>query len=144
MDETMKKEELKETRQYKRVYNNGNSICVSVPLSWCTRFDLSAVELLIFCHIRHVTEHFIQRAYTGSIPGLASIVNTSVPTVRKALDNLIEKGFIRKTFKERQNSSGHRVTWIAYESMIKSNCEGREIEEELAKNRIRNSAIIGK
>jgi DNA-binding MarR family transcriptional regulator len=141
MDKTMKKEELKETRQYKSLNNNGNSLYVSVPLSWCARFDLSPVELLLFCHIRHRTENYHQRAYTGSIPGLAVVVNASVPTVRKALDNLIEKGFIRKTFKERQNSLGRSVSWIAYESMLDTKTTGREIEEELAKNRIRNIAI---
>lgn len=138
----MKKEELKGTRQFKKVDNNGNSICVSVPLSWCARFDLTATELLLFCHIRYRTEHFQQRAYTGSVPGLAVIVNASVPTVRKALDNLIEKGFIRKTFKDRCNSYGQKVGWIAYESLLNSNVTGRDVEEELAKNRIRNTAIL--
>lgn len=113
----MKKEDLKKTRQYAtlcRVSRAG----VVVPLQWGARFDLSPTELLIYAYISHHTAKYVQKAYTGSIKGLCVITNTTLPTARRAVERLEEKGFIRKTFVSRDVSSGPGVDWVAYVATI--------------------------
>lgn len=129
----MTKKELKKTRQYLKV-NSYENAYVCVPLSWCARFDLSPTELLIFCYIRHRTEKYVQKAYTGSVKGLSVIANCSLPTARKALQTLCDKGFIIKTHIKRDTSTGKTADWVSYESRIPSNIgtNSKDIEERLA------------
>ena len=127
----MKKEDLKETRQYKLLAKN-HKAGVFVPLAWCTRFGITPTELMIFCYIRHHSENYLHKAYTGSVKGLSVIVGSSLPTARKALENLEEKGFITKGSMPR-NIGRPSADWVCYTSTIPSDmgCANPGIEKKL-------------
>ena len=138
----MKKEELKKSRQYHKLKDKSRAF-ISVPLTWCVRFDLSPTELFLFCYIRYYTENYTRQAYTGSVKGLCVIANCSLPTARKALETLCQKGFIRKIDVSRDNSAGRSVDWVSYESMISSEYppNSAEIEELLERSLVRTRAV---
>ena len=114
----MKKEELKHTRQYKTMMNNPKAV-LSVPLSWCVRFDLTATELLILRHIQYLTAlEDGNGVFTGTIKGLCAIVNCTLPTARKACDHLHDMGFIRKDLRPRTLHNEKEVDWVCYRACV--------------------------
>lgn len=123
----MKKKELLKTRQYKQSLDKGLYLN-NVPTSWCVRFNLSAQDLLIFCVIRDATERGELRAYTGSVKGLCAKVNCTLPTARRSLQKLNEKGFIEKRFRRRGDKN-----IITYEANVTTHTSigGLPIEEIL-------------
>lgn len=130
----MKKDELKKTRQYKSL-NNNKQYLARVPLYFCTRFDLSPTELLIFCMIHNATINFELKSYTGSLKGICVALNVSIPTVQKALLKLEEKGFIRKKESDRKGR-----LWISYIALLSYNSETavQSFEDVLCRNRMFN------
>lgn len=138
----MKKEDLKKTRQYKRLCENPRAVVHNVPLTWCTRFDISPAELLIFCHIDFHTHHTVWRSFRGSIKGLAVLCNISIPTTRRMVERLEEKGFIRKSRERTTSTNGNEVLWVSYESMLPQGCAPNDptIEKILETNLARRLA----
>lgn len=132
----MIKRELKKTRQYKSWSNNRNYI--TVPLSWCTRFDLSPTDLFIYCVVKNATEKAALRSYTGSVKGLCAACNVSIPTARKSLEKLIEKGFLRKEFLQRDGRE-----WVSYTALSLTAGEST-IEEVLERNQTTNAIFNGR
>ena len=137
----MKKEDLKQTRQYKQLSKNAQA-GVFVPLAWCTRFDITPTELMIFCFIRHHTEKYVHKAYTGSVKGLCVIVGCSLPTARKALETLEAKGFITKGSMPR-NVGRPSADWVCYTSIIPSDmgCAHPGIEKILEDYSVKYEAL---
>lgn len=115
----MKKENLKNSRQYRKLLDN-NRAFLGVPMTWCVRFDLTPTELLILRHIQYMSQQS-QGIFTGSMKGLCVICNSSLPTVRKACLSLNNRGFIRKIFKMQKLESGRNVDWVCYQSTIPYN-----------------------
>ena len=64
-----------------------------VPIYFCTLFNMTTTELLVYCQIKYCTDLELQ-AYTGSVEALCEICNVSKPTVRKALARLVADGFV--------------------------------------------------
>lgn len=135
----VKRENLKLSRQYKKNVANPRAVLVC-PKSWCVRFDISPLDLMIFEEIHAATWNFTSGAFTGSRVGLCSIVNASLPTVDKSLALLEEKGFIRKEARVMQSLRGEK-TIAAYCSMINKDVTTTDVklEEILEINRIRNN-----
>lgn len=134
----VKREKLKISRQYKKNLANPRAILVC-PKTWCVRFDISPLDLMIFEEIHSATWNFTSGAYTGSRVGLCSIVNASLPTIDKTLDLLEEKGFIRKEFKVMASIRGEKKI-VAYCSMIPRDVpiNDNKLEEILETNQTRN------
>lgn len=116
----MKKSELKNTRQFKEAMRkseqarkDGNErpfqYMNNVPLFWCVQYDITTLELFTYCFVRDCTRNMKERAFTGSIKGLCARFNTSAPTQRRALENLVEKGFLRK-----EKSPYGQAQWVRY------------------------------
>ena len=132
----MKIEDLKKTGQYQKARENPYAI-LRVPKTWCVRFDLTPTELLILCEIIHATDNMIKGVYCGSRTGLASIVNSSLPTVDKALRRLEEKGFIRKeTIDFTTRNGAERRDKVAYRSTLQRNtlANDKTIEETIERS----------
>ena len=106
----MKKEELLKSRQYK-LANQKQFYLNNIPLDWCVRFNLSPLDIMIFCIIRDASMHQEYEAYTGSIKGLCAKTNVSLPTARSSVEKLEERGFIDKIHFKRddKNMIGYRV-----------------------------------
>ena len=123
----MKKSELLKTRQYKTCLDKNNYLN-NFPLTWCVRFNLTAQDLVIFCIIRDATERGELQAYTGSVKGLCAKVNCTLPTARKSLKKLYDKGFIDKRTKRRGEK-----TIITYVSLVSTHniINGESLEEAL-------------
>lgn len=116
----MKKSELKNTRQFKEAKKKSEqarrdgverpyAYTNNVPLFWAVEYDISTLELLTYCYVRDCTANMKERAFTGSIKGLCARFNTSLPTQRKALETLEEKGFIYK-----EKSRRGETQWVRY------------------------------
>lgn len=112
----MKKEDLKNTRQYRNALNN-NKAFLSIPTTWCVRFDLTPTELMILRHIQYMSK-LDAGVFTGSIKGLCSITNCSAPTARKACMKLHNLGFIRKIERQHKLENGKIVDWICYRANV--------------------------
>lgn len=126
----MKKEDLKKSRQIRA----NNHYFISVPADWCVIFDLTPLELLILRHIQYVSKYGDAGCFTGSVKKLCSIVNSSLPTSRKALDKLYDNGWIEKIIAQREFDSGKVVDWVRYKSNIAYDTTNIEkIKEELEK-----------
>jgi hypothetical protein len=142
----MKKSELKNTRQFKAAKKkseqtraDGSTIPYNyvnnVPLFWCTEYEITALQLFTYCFIRDCTKNMKERAYTGSVKGLCSRFFTSEPTQRKALDALVEKGFL---FKEK--SPYGQAQWVRYTDALArywAKEDNRSIREILDANQTR-------
>jgi predicted transcriptional regulator len=109
----MRKEELKNLRQYK-ARTKQHLYISNVPLDYCVRFDLSPTELLIYCYIKNVTENAPMKTYSGSVKNLCSVCNISMPTARKALDKLQREGFIVKEFRDKEIQNQGIVETVCY------------------------------
>lgn len=137
------KKNLTKTAQFRRLKENIRAT-LTIHKSWCTRFDLSANELLIFHEIHFATHRLEKKAYTGSRTGLGMLINATLPTVDRALLRLEEKGFIRKTFREEENAKGavHKV--VQYISMLPEDLAfiNPQIEKTLETNIVRREAMI--
>ena len=138
----MTKEELKKTRQYKNIstYNKAN---LSVPRSWCLRFDLTPTELMIFEEIHLYTHYFQRRAFFGSRTQFAVITNGSLPQVDRSLQHLAKKGFIEKDEVEFKTAQGTMRKQISYRSLLPMSVlpSDKNIEEILETNIVRLQAI---
>lgn len=134
----VRREKLKLSRQYKKNVANPRA-ALYCPKSWCVRFDITPLDLMLFEEIHSATWNFTSGAYTGSRVGLCAIVNASLPTVDKSLGILEEKGFIRKTARVMQSLRGEK-TVAAYCSLIPKDTSISEtkLEEILETNRTRN------
>ena len=131
----MTKKDLKNTRQFKEALKRSEqarkdgketayAYINNVPLTWCVRFDLTPLMLLIYCYIRDCTKFMKEQAFTGSVKGLCAKFNTTLPTARKALATLEEKGFIRK---EKSLRDGAR--WIRYTDLLGRVSSGEDKRE---------------
>lgn len=129
----MVKSELKRTRQYKRYRDN--NFYINIPLSWCTRFNLSPTDLVVLCVVMNATKNATMKAYTGSMKGLCVCCNISLPTARRSLEKLIEKGFVRKEYWTRDGKE-----WIAYTALSLVAGE-MTMEEALERNIATNQAF---
>ncbi len=143
----MRKNELKNTRQYKEALKrteqarkDGNlrpyAYMNNVPLTWCVRFDLTPLMLLVYCYIRDCTKNMKESAFTGSIKSLCSKFNVTLPTARTALRKLEEKGFIYKERSKRENVE----CWVRYRDGLVRYYSGedeRTIDEILESNSAR-------
>lgn len=116
----MRKEELKNCRQFKELFNKSEqarkdgkttayTYLNNVPLTWCVEYDLTTLELLTYCYIRDCTKNMKEGAFTGSIKGLNAKFNTAKPTQLRALEKLQAKGFIFK-----RKSPRGEVQWVRY------------------------------
>ena len=112
----MKKEELKNSRQYRKALYNSKAVLL-VPMSWCVRFDLTPTELMILRHIQYMCKQD-SGIFNGSIKGLCSITNCSLPTARKACLSLNNKGWVRKVERKQKIEGGKIVDWICYQSTV--------------------------
>jgi len=128
----MKKEDLKRARQFKTTAQNENAL-LSVPASWCVRFNLTPTELLILRHIQYMTKTGENRAFTGSIKSLCAITNCALPTARRAVDKLHEDGWINKSVRPRNLANGTTVYWVCLQAQISYDTKpnDRGIESEL-------------
>ena len=130
----MRKKELLASRQTRDALKNGTF--VTVPRWLAVSANLSPTELLIFITIKEATEKAKLKLYSGSVKGLCSLWNISVPTARKALEELEARGFIRKGFLRREGKS-----IVCYEANYigerKDVLEGK-LFENLNRNKIRN------
>lgn len=124
-----KKSELKDTRQYKRVINKPHY--VKVPFGWCTRFNLSPVEILVYATVANFCK-LENKSYTGSIQGLAAYWNISRNTALRALDTLIKRGFIGKI-----ESKGGRGKRTAYIDLLDRKASAPPLEEQLETSKIK-------
>lgn len=140
----IKTKDLTKTAQFRRLKEN-NRATLTIHKSWCSRFDISANELLIFQEIHFSTHHLEKHAYTGTRTGLGVLINASLPTVDKALLRLEEKGFIRKTFRTETTLKGLNHTIIQYISLLPEEISlmGGIIEERLKTNLVRMEAVQG-
>ncbi len=146
----MTKKDLKNTRQFKEALKRseqarkdgktiGYAYTNNVPLFWCVRFDISTLELLTYCFIRDCTKNMKEQAFTGSVKGLCARFNTSAPTQRRALENLEEKGFIRKT-----TSTRGQAQWVRYTDELTlywAKEDERKVEDILETVLVRRQAI---
>lgn len=137
----VRRENLKLSRQYKKNVANPRA-ALYCPKSWCVRFDISPLDLMIFEEIHAATWHFTSGAYTGSRVGLCAIVNASLPTVDKSLETLEEKGFIRKLAKVMQSLRGEK-TVAAYCSLIPKDIpiNDNKLEEIIEINKAKNEVV---
>ena len=119
-----KKEELKKTKVFKAWRDNPAQYVLNVPRSFCLRFDLTPAELMIFEEIHLYTHYFIKECYCASRAQLQILINGSAPTVDKALNNLVKKGFIVKTTKKMPTKMGTERLNICYRS-----CFPKEISD---------------
>jgi len=113
-----KKEELKKTKVFKAWRDNPAQYVLNVPRSFCLRFDLTPAELMIFEEIHLYTHYFIKECYCASRAQLQILINGSAPTVDKALNNLVKKGFIVKTTEKMPTKMGTERLNICYRSCL--------------------------
>lgn len=149
----MRKEELKNCRQFKEALKRSEqarkdgsekpyAYINNVPLTWCVWFDLSTTDLLIYCYIRDCTKNMKESAFTGSVKGLCAKFNTTIPTARKSLEKLCEKGFTRK-----EKSKRGETQWVRYVDELTqfwSREDKRPLPEILASNVARYKIRQGK
>lgn len=142
----MTKKELKNSRQFKEALKKSEqarkdgketayAYVNNVPLTWCVAFDLNTTTLLIYCYIRDCTKFMKEQAYTGSVKGLCAKFNCTLPTARKSLQELEEKGFIQK---EKSLRDGAR--WVRYVDLLQryhSKEDKRSLKDILEANKTR-------
>ena len=124
----MVKKQLKVNRYYKRLSEQNNWI--KFPLSWCVRFDLSPLDVVVFAIVDVATKDGKMHTFVGSIESICTRTNTSKPTVRRSLEKLVARGFIRKenrTLKDK--NTGESKTWVCYTSKVRFDPD-RSIEEQ--------------
>ena len=134
-----KKEELKESRQYKKDCKD-KRFTNNVPLTWCVRFDLTPLELITYCVIRDATVEFEQEAYTGSVKGLCAKTNVSRPTQIAALKVLYDKGFVYR--KIAPYNGRNIVAYVAYTFDKNKNLE-EQLETFKTQNQLRKTNFRG-
>ncbi len=137
----MVKKDLKNSKQYKKALN-AEQRYIPVNITLAVRFDLSPVELLVFSVIKHATDSMDLEVYSGSVKGICAKMNVSLPTVRTALNNLVEKGLIYKGTmrRERQRTgSGQSLeeTWVYYKAANLFVKDGRTPEDIVQANQER-------
>jgi len=120
----MKREELKKTKRY--LAYKDSTVFWNIPKAWCVRFDLTPTELLIFAEIHQATHHWGNNCYCASRTSLAVIVNSTLPTVDKALINLLDKGFIVKATAQFFTRQGGERRQIAYRSTLPAKIAGND------------------
>lgn len=144
----MRKEELKNCRQFKEALkkseiaiknNSSYGYIHNVPTTWCVKYELSTLDLLVYCYIRDCTKNMREGAFTGSVKGLCAKFNTSLPTARKSLAKLTEKGFTRKEKSRRGESQWVRYVDNLMRWWIKE--DERPLDEILQTCRMRNVAM---
>ncbi|MBQ3115473.1 MAG: hypothetical protein IJC07_00420 [Clostridia bacterium] len=137
------KKNLTKTAQFRRLKEN-NRATLTIHKSWCSRFDLSANELLIFEEIHFATHRLEKKAYTGSRTGLGMLINATLPTVDRALLRLEEKGFIRKEFRKEETVKGAMHKVVQYISMLPADLSfiDPQIEKTLETNMARREAML--
>ena len=137
-----KKEELKDSKQYKKALNAERRY-IPVNITLAVRFNLSPVELLVYSIIKHATDTLDLHVYSGSVKGICAKINVSLPTVRTALDNLVKKGFIYKGTmrRERQRPGVNQnleETWVYYSAYeLFSKNDSRTPEQIIEANQAR-------
>lgn len=141
----MVKKDLKNSKQYKKALN-AEQRYIPVNITLAVRFDLSPVELLVYSIINHATHSLDLKAYSGSVKGICAKINVSLPTVRTALDNLVEKGFIYKGTMRRERQrpgAGQSLeeTWVYYKAYDLFVKDGRTPEEIILANQTRLQAM---
>ena len=114
----MKTEELKKTKVYQDWRASPAQYSLKVPRSWCLRFDLSPAELMIFEEIHLYTHHFPKECFCASRAQLQILINGSAPTVDKALNTLLKKGFIVKSTQKMTTKIGTERLNICYRSCL--------------------------
>ena len=128
----MIKKELRQTRQTKDALKHG-TYC-TVPRWLAATANLSPIELLIYITVKEATDKADMHLYTGSVKGLCSLWNVSIPTARKALENLEERGFIRKGFIRRDGKSF--VAYEAYSVGTRADILAGKLFENLSRNKV--------
>lgn len=133
----MRKDELKQTAQFKR-YNRMHNYIARVPMYFCTRFDLSPTDVLVYAIIHNATSNMELKSFSGSIRGICAALNVTLPTVQKSLLKLEEKGFIRK---ETGNRNGKK--WVCYVALVNYGAEtpNQTYEDILRRNRVKNEDV---
>lgn len=114
----MKTEELKKTKVYKAWRDSPTQYSLNIPRSWCLRFDLSPAELMIFEEIHLHTHFFPKECFCASRSRLQILINGSAPTVDKALNTLLSKGFIIKSTEKMPTKMGTERLNICYRSCL--------------------------
>ena len=133
------KKSLKANRYYKKLTQQNH--WVKFPLSWCVRFDMSPLDVVIFAIIDVATKDGTLKTFLGSVENLCTQTNTSKPTVRRSLDRLVESGFVNKdtkTFKDK--ATGEIKTWVCYTSAIRID-DSRSIEEQCEINLAKREVV---
>ncbi len=138
----MRKAELKQSRQYREMWAS-NKAFLTVPMQWCVRFDLTPTELMILRHIQYLTSNGNDNCFSGSVKALCAITNSTLPTARKALDNLHDKGWIRKSLRPRRLPNEREVDWVCYRATIpyETTTNDRGIESELRSELTRRTSV---
>lgn len=137
----MRKKELKSSTNYKKLYASSFEF-VQFPIKWCVRFGLSVLDVLIYKVIENYTLRRNFNCYSGSIKTLSSMMNVSLPTVRKSLEKLCERGFLRKHIGNRLQKGTNEVkSIVTYEALIFNKDSMVTFEEQLATNLVRIQAL---
>lgn len=89
------KEDLYETRNYKRLIKLGGFI--KIPLTLAVWHDLTPAECMIYAYIDNATNNLKNKAFTDNETTLQTFCNVSKGVVQRSLENLTEKGLIEKT-----------------------------------------------
>ncbi len=122
----MKTEELKKTKLYHTWRENPAQYSLNLPRSFCLRFDLSPTELMIFQEIHLYTHFFPKKCFCASRSHLQILVNGSPPTIDKALNKLLDKGFIAKFTEKMPTKIGTERLNICYKSNLPREISIRE------------------
>lgn len=97
------KEDLYETRNYKRLIKLGGFI--KIPLTLAVWHDLTPAECMIYAYIDNATNNLKNKAFTDNETTLQALCNISRHNVRSALENLAEKGLIEKSKEKNENGT---------------------------------------
>ena len=129
------KVELKQSKQYKQALH-AETRYITVNITLAVRFNLSPVELLVYSIIKHATDTLDLHLYSGSVKGICAKINVSLPTVRAALDKLVNKGFLIKGTMRRERQrpgAGQSLeeTWVYYKAYDLFNKNDPRTPEEI-------------
>ena len=130
------KTELKDTRQYNNVRKKPRF--VNIPFDWCTRFDLSPTEILVYATVANFSR-LKYNAYTGSVQGLQAYWNISRATALRTLEKLLKRGFIGCV-----EYGGGRGKRTAYVNLIDRKEGAPPIEEQLEINAKKYALVSAK
>ena len=97
------KSELYSTKNYKKLVKlNG---FIKIPYTLAVWYDLSPAECFIYAYIDNATNNLKNKAFTDNETTLQALCNVSKSTIRRSLDNLVEKGLIEKTKEKAENGA---------------------------------------